>query len=240
MSLTTWTPAAIASKATAFSQRMGRLALKSSQSSIYKITDTDDEAALVVRAITSQRANSINTFGELHPLMREPFTAKAYPGGSRFRGQFDPGVFYCADRFETAAAERGYHHHLFVKNSPELESSGATAFTFFTVELSMELVDVGLAPFSKEAQIFHDKNSYAQSQRFASLVRQSGVPGIKYTSVRNPDKAFCVAMLSPEGFAATQPSSWDESWFCIADGKGARWFNNSSLGAPAPMSFIYE
>lgn len=240
MSLTTWTPAAIASKATAFSQTMGRLALKGAQSSIYKITDTDDEAALVASAITRQRSNPSLAFGQLHPLMRQPFTAKAFPGGSRFRSQFDPGVFYCADRFETAAAERGYHHHLFVKNSPALESSGATAFTFFTVDLSLDLVDVRLAPFNKSPRVFHDKNSYAQSQRFASLVRQADVPGIKYTSVRNPKKAFCVAMLSPTGFASSQPISWDENWFCIADRKGARWFNNSSHAAAAPVSFSYE
>ena len=240
MSLTTWTPAAIASKATAFSQTMGRLALKGAQSSIYKITNTDDEAALVASAITRQRANSSFGFGQLHPLMREPFIAKAFPGGSRFRSQFDPGVFYCADSFETAAAERGYHHHLFVKNSPALENSGATAFTFFTVDLSMDLVDVRLTPFSKSPQIFHDKNSYAQSQRFASVVRQAGVSGIKYTSVRNPKKAFCVAMLSPTGFAASKPTSWDENWFCIADRKGARWFNNSSHTAAAPVSYSYE
>lgn len=219
---------------------MSRMAVKSSQASIYKITDTSNEAALVAKAITSQISNSVNPLGELHLLMRQPFISKASIGGSRFRSQFDAGVFYCADRFETAAAERGYHHYLFVKNSPALENTGATPFTFFTVDISLDLVDVRLAPFSKNSNVFHNKISYVESQRFASLVRQSGLAGIKYTSVRNPKKAFCVAMLSPNGYASAQPTSWDESWFCIADATGARWFNSSSRSESAPMSFSYE
>lgn len=239
MSLTTWTPAAIASKATIFAESLSRFFVKNAQTSISKITDTEDELILIEGAITRQASRYKNSARDLHPLMQLPFTAKPYAGGSRFRAQFDPGVFYGADSIETAAAERGYHHHLFIKSSPELINSGATAFTFFTAKISTKLVDVRKAPFKKSSYLFHNKDSYTDSQAFASLVRQSGVPGIKYSSVRNPNTGECVALFSPSAFASKQPSTWDENWLCIADSTGARWINNSSRSIVAPMSFTY-
>lgn len=239
MSLNTWTPAAIVSKARGFTQTLCRLVVKSGHSSLAKITDTEDELIRVEIAIRRQQDFFDNRFRDLHPLLKMPFLAKAYAGGSRFRGEFDSGVFYGADKIQTAVAERGYHHHRFVKNSPNLITTGPTPFTFFTVKISMKVVDIRVAPFSKASAIFEDKNSYADTQRFASVVRQSGVLGIKYTSVRSPHKGSCVAMLSPAGFASKQPSSWDENWLCIADAKSARWINNSSQASHAPMSFDY-
>jgi len=240
MSLTTWTPAAIASKAAFFTETICRLVVKNSRTSISKITDTHNELIQVENVISQQINNFTSELRDLHPLMQQPFIAKAYPGGSRFRGQFDSGVFYGVDTFETAAAERGYHHHLFVKNSPELTHSGATPFTFFTVKIAMNAVDVRKAPFKKEREVFENRSSYIDSQRFASLVRRAGVPGIKYASVRNPGKGSCVAMLSPSGFASKQPDSWDENWSCLADSKGARWFNNSLRSSIPPLIFTYE
>ena len=239
MSLTTWTPALIASKATLFNETLSRFVTKNRYSSIVKITDNVEEFAAVENAISLQISPLKESFRDVHPLLKQPFITKSYHGGSRFRAQFDSGVFYGADTIETAAAERGYHHHLFIKNSPSLVSSGATPFTFFTVKISMDLVDVRMAPFSKSPEIFDNKSSYLEPQRFASLVRQSGVAGIAYTSVRNPKKAFCVAMFSPAGFATKQPTSWDENWSCIADANGVRWFNNSSRATKASMSLSY-
>ena len=239
MSLTTWTPVVIASKATHFSETLCRFVVKNAHSSIAKITDTDNELILVESAISRHIITFNEEFRDLHPLLQLPFNAKEYPGGSRFRAQFDAGVFYGADTIKTAAAERGYHQHLFVKSSPELLKSGATPFTFFTVKIAMNLVDVRKPPFSKSPEVFNNKNSYIDSQRFASLVRVSGVPGIKYSSLRNPSVGSCVALLSPAGFASQQPTSWDENWLCIADSKGARWLNESSRIATAPMSFSY-
>ena len=239
MSLTTWTPVVIASSATQFSETLCRFVVKNAHSSIAKITDTDDELILVSRAIGRQVTTLDKEFRNLHPLLQLPFIAKAYQGGSRFRAQFDSGVFYGADTIETAAAERGYHHHLFVKSSPELSNSGATPFTFFTIKIAMKLVDVRKPPFSKRPELFNNKNSYTDSQRFAALVRLSGVPGITYSSVRNPSVGSCVAMLTPIGFASKWPESWDENWSCIADTKGARWLNTSPRIETAPMSFSY-
>ena len=103
----------------------------------------------------------------------------------------------------------------------------------------MKLVDVRKPPFSKRPELFNNKNSYTDSQRFASLVRLSGVPGITYSSVRSPSVGSCVAMLSPTGFASKRLESWDENWSCIADAKGARWINTSPRIETAPMSFSY-
>lgn len=239
MSLHTWTPAAIASKAEGFANTVCRFVIKDARSSLSKITDTDDELVCVESAIRRQRDLFDQGFRDLHPLLQLPFLAKAYAGGSRFRGEFDPGVFYGADTIQTAAAERGYHHHRFLKNSPNLITTGPTPFTFFTAKISVKVVDIRVGPFSKDSAIFKDKNSYVGSQRFASIVRQSGVLGIKYTSVRSHHKGFCIAMLSPEGFASKQPTSWDENWLCIADAKGARWINNSSQASHESMSFDY-
>ena len=239
MSLHTWTPAAIAAKAAGFADTVCRFVIKDARSSLSKITDTNDELELVERAIRRQRDLFDQRFRDLHPILQMPFLTKSYPEGSRFRGEFDPGVFYGADTVQTAAAERGYHHHRFVKNSPDLVTTGPTPFTFFMVKISMKCVDVRNAPFSKASAIFEDKNNYADTQRFASVVRQSEVLGITYTSVRSPHKGFCIAMLYPTGFASRQPSSWNENWLCIADAKGARWINNSTQASHESMSFDY-
>ena len=239
MSLHTWTPAAIASRAEGFTNTVCRFVIKDARRSLSKITDTNGELELVESAIRRQRDLFDQKFRDLHPLLQMPFLAKSYPGGSRFRGNFDPGVFYCADTVQTAAAERGYHHHRFVKNSPNLITTGPTPFTFFTAKISMKVVDVRNAPFSKASAIFEDKNNYADTQRFASVVRQSEVLGITYTSVRSHHKGFCIAMLSPEGFASKQPTRWDENWLCVADANGARWINNSTQASHESMSFDY-
>ena len=44
----------------------------------------------------------------LHYLLFTPFRYPPPPGGSRFRGPNDPGVFYGADEVRTACAELGY------------------------------------------------------------------------------------------------------------------------------------
>lgn len=134
------------------------------------------------------------------------------PAGSRFsNGSY--GVYYAADRRETAIAEVAYHRARFLAATQEAPIE--VDLRCYQATVRAQLCDIrGIR------EDLHDPLSYVASQAFALARRQEGREGIVYDSVRKPG-AECVALFTPR---ATVPPAiqtahvtlcWDGE--CISD-----------------------
>lgn len=116
------------------------------------------------------------------------------PEGSRFsNGQW--GVYYGADRLETAVAEVSHHRARFL---------AATQEAPIDVDLRLILADI-VAPMHDLRRWAQDHlpavehpQDYATAQSLGRLLREAGSWGLYYRSVRDPGGA-CVAVLRPRG-----------------------------------------
>ncbi|WP_216201698.1 RES family NAD+ phosphorylase [Polynucleobacter sp. CS-Odin-A6] len=157
----------------------------------------------IMRAGTSQ----------LDYLLATPFRYHPKRGGSRFRSEIDPGVFYGAQSLRTAGAELGYWRWRFLKDAPDLKSLGPVAHTVFSCEPSCQAVDLRRPPFKKDAQLWRDASQYIQTQEIARLARKENVQAIIYESVRDEIPAWCVAILVPDVFVGIKPKVDEQVWF---------------------------
>ena len=237
---TIWTQAEVTSNSEPLDGVFYRFIAKEASNSTAKVTDTIEEIELLETLVRDSRTDMPNSeFANYHPLLIRPFFTPPFPGGSRFGSETDFGVFYCAETIETSAAERGYYLQKFRSDSDALTYMQGAPHSLITVHVHAQIVDVRIPPFKKCQDIFLEKIDYSGTQKFASLVRLTQVSGIIYTSVRNPIKSSCLAILSPRAFKRKVPISFDESWIAIASENRVRWINNSVTRADKSMEFMY-
>jgi hypothetical protein len=141
----------------------------------------------------------------LHWLLFTPFRYPPPPGGSRFRGPNDPGVFYGADAIRTACAELGYWRWRHLQDSPALSAMPTRAQTVFQVKLETGAVDLLANPFVSDRERWTDPSNYAGCQAFGRTAREAKVGAVRYESVRDPKHDACCAVLSPAAFAPPHP-----------------------------------
>jgi hypothetical protein len=114
------------------------------------------------------------------------------PKGSRFSdGSF--GVYYCADRLETAIAETVHHFENFARDSKDPPRREDMRVLLGSVDASFHDVET-LAEGQRTAVL--DPRGYAASRALAIGLRQEGSDGIVYPSVRDRD-GRCVAAFWP-------------------------------------------
>lgn len=237
---TTWTQAEVTSNCQPFDGVFYRFVAKDASNSTAKVTDTIEEVELLENLVRASRTDiPRGDYAQYNPLLIRPFFTPPFQGGSRFGGETDFGVFYCAENIETVAAERGYYVQKFRSDASALTLLQGAPHSLFTVQVQTQIVDVRMPPFLKSPDIFMEKNNYSGTQKFAAVVRLTQVNGIVYTSVRSPNKGSCLALLSPTAFKKKAPSSLDESWIAIASENSVRWINNSVAHANKSMQFMY-
>lgn len=217
-----------------------RMVVQNAKNATAKVTDSLEELELLETLVFNSRtALPPNDFRDYHSLLVTPFYTPPFPGGSRFGGEQDPGVFYCAAELSTVAAERGYYAYRFSMDALEFDNPIQTAHTLITVAISTQMVDVRLPPFKRNQDIFLDKENYIPTQAFANLVRNTEVNAIQYASVRNPTKGICLALLNPSGFKKASPLSEDQNWNAIVFENKVRWVNNSLMKHEPEMEFSF-
>ena len=114
MSLTTWTPAGLSSKAQNLSLKVWRMVEAQHLVSTSRIVDTMAEQELLEEILEERKPPIPKEAADLHFLLFSPFRyAPRQPTGSRFRAVYEPGVFYAAETVRTAAAEVGYWRAFF-------------------------------------------------------------------------------------------------------------------------------
>lgn len=169
------------------------------------LVDSLAEQLVLERLIDDMKPAVPPAARRLHYLLFTPFRYSPPPGGSRFRGGADAGVFYGADAVRTACAELGYWRWRHLCDSPALEAMPQKSQTVFKARVATTGVDLRESPFARDAAAWTDPVRYDACQRFARIAREAGVGLIRYQSVRDPVHAGCGAVLTPSAFARPSP-----------------------------------
>jgi hypothetical protein len=160
-------------------------------------------------------------------LLATPFRYYPARAGSRFRAINDPGVFYGAESVRTASAELGYWRWRFLKDAVDLEKLDPVAHTAFSAVVSTQLVDLRRPPFNADATKWLHPTDYIATQAFARAAREASVGAIQYQSVRDPNPAWCVALLTPQAFAKAKPNPLMQTWWLAVHPDSVSWRRNN-------------
>lgn len=176
-----------------------------------KLVDSLDEQALLEELIDGSKPPVPAECRHLHWLLFTPFR---YPAraDSRFRRAGEGrGVFYAAERIETAAAEMAFWRRLFFLESPgTAPPAGTLEMTAFAVDYAAQALDLTLAPWRDDPAL-SDKADYRACHRVADTARGLGAGAILYRSVRDPAGGTNVAILTCAAFTGAQPRH-RETW----------------------------
>ena len=212
MSFTTSMPRAVSSNAFEWRGHAWRMVEAQHIAATMKLVDDIAEQILLEDLLESSKPAQPDDTDGLNYLLATPFRYSPRRGGSRFRAETDPGVFYGAESIRTAAAELGYWRWKFLMDAVELEGLEPMPHTAFRVSLATSVIDLQKPPFDADAATWQHPTDYALTQQLASVARKASVGGIQYRSVRDSSPSWCLALLTPKGFAAPQPDA-QQTWF---------------------------
>lgn len=228
MSLPTWTPAELSSKARDISFKVWRMVEAQHLVSTSKIVDTRAEQELLEDILEERKPPVPKEAADLHYLLFSPFRYETrQPSGSRFRAVYEPGIFYAAETVRTAAAEVGYWRWRFLQDTSGLERLQPCAFTAFKVPIKTRYIDLREPPFASEAPKWLHPTDYSATQAIGRVARDARIGAILYQSVRDPEKHFCVAVLTPLAFAAKKPDSATQTWSLTISTEEAIWMRQN-------------
>ncbi|TWB23881.1 RES family NAD+ phosphorylase [Nitrospirillum bahiense] len=209
-----WTPAALASEARPYGHDLWRLVENQARASTIRLVGTLADQALLEDMLEETKPPMPPECDGLHFLLATPFRYSPYPHGSRFRRAHQAdGVYYAAERPETAAAEAAHYALLFFLESPGTQLP-ARPMERTGIEVACAVdraLDLTAPPLNRDEALWTDGANYAPCQDVADTARQAGVQLIRYQSVRDPAGGANVALLTPKGFKNRKPkrlSSW--------------------------------
>lgn len=227
MSFTIWTPHAVSSEARHWQGAVWRMVEAQHTASTMKVVDSRDEQDVLEWLLEGSKPALPKAAEGLDYLLATPFRYDPRRGGSRFRAATDPGVFYGAQSVRTAGAELGYWRWKFLKDSPVLDRLEPVAHTAFRADIGTLAVDLQAAPFAVDAGIWTHPDDYSGTQRFAQVAREAAIGGIVYRSVRDPEPAWCIALLTPTVFAKPRPRPEMQTWWLAVQPDAVIWRRNS-------------
>ena len=209
MSSPIWTPAALSSEARAYVGPAWRLVEAQHRVSTLKLVDTLAEQALLEDILDQTKPAVPPECRHLDYLLSTPFRyGAAYPHGSRFRlAGKTPGVYYAAERPETAAAEMVFYRFLFYAESPATPfPDDAAEYTAFSADLRTEQsIDLTVEPLARDAAQWTQPTEYMACQALADAAREAGADLIRFRSVRDPGAGANLAVLTCRTFASREP-----------------------------------
>lgn len=209
MSLPIWTPAALSSEARSLDGSCWRLVEAQHRVSTLKLVDDLDEQALLEELIEASKPVIPQECRHLHYLLATPFRyGSNYPYGSRFRRAGKTlGVYYAAEKVETAVAEMAFYRLLFFSESPDTPwPSDAAEYTAFSAAVRIaRAIDLTVPPLVQDADTWTNPTDYAACQQLADDAREAGMQAIRYRSVRDPQGGANLALLTCTVFARPAP-----------------------------------
>jgi len=228
VSSSTWTPAAVASEARAWQGNLWRAVEAQHRVSTLKLVDTLAEQLQLEQLLESSKPALPDKSGARHYLLVTPFRyAAPLPGGSRFRGLNDPGVFYAADERRSACAELGYWRWRFLQDSPALSRLDAVPHTLFRVGAAGRAIDLAEPPFARDVARWMAPQDYSVCQALGVAARAANIELIRYRSVRDPEAGACAAVLVPDALAQ-QPDE-EQTWHLSVTRERVQWRRDSVL-----------
>jgi hypothetical protein len=192
------------------------------------LVDNVEEQHALERLLEESKPPVPAAASKLHWLLSTPFRYPPPPGGSRFRGPEDPGVFYGADEIRTACAELGYWRWRHLLDTPALAAMPTRPQTVFRAALSGACVDLRAPPFAAERTVWTHPSDYSACQRFGRVAREARVGAIRYESVRDPGRGGCCAVLTPEAFARKAPVE-QQTWMLSVSRDQIVWQRTAAL-----------
>ncbi len=223
MSFNTWMPAALSSEVRPWVGAVWRMVEAQHTASTMKIVDTDDEQNLLESLLEGSKPAKPTATHGLDYLLATPFRYYPLHNESRFRAVTDPGVFYGAESVRTAGAELGYWRWRFLKDAVDLDKLQPVAHTAFSADVNTQVIDLRLAPFSAQAASWSHPTDYSATQALAQIARTAHVGGIQYASMRDPKPAWCLVVLTPQGFAKSKPNPLMQTWWLVVYQAGVAW-----------------
>jgi len=193
--------------------------------STLKLVDTLDEQLLLEALIEGTKPLIPPECRHLHYLLSTPFRyGSVYPTGSRFRrAGMTEGVFYGAERSETAIAEMTFHRLLFFAESPGTPwPTNPAEYTAFAAEYrTRRAVDLTRGRLKANSAAWSHPTDYKECQALADLVRVAAIEIIRYQSVRDPKKGMNLALFTCRVFAKSEPVSL-QTWRIHLNATGAQ------------------
>ncbi len=227
MLFNTWMPAAVASEARFWDGPVWRMVEAQHTASTMKIVDNVEEQDLLETLLEGSKPAQPASALALDYLLATPFRYYPLRGGSRFRAGTDPGVFYGAESVRTASAELGYWRWKFLKDAVDLEKLEPVAHTAFSADVGTQLIDLRQLPFNVEAATWLHPTDYSATQAMAQVAREANIGGIQYQSVRDPQPAWCVALLTPREFSKPKPRPLMQTWWLAVHQDAITWRRDS-------------
>lgn len=208
MSLPIWTPAALRSELGRLDALAWRLVEAQHRVSTLKLVDGLDEQQALEEILEDTKPPVPEECRHLDYLLATPFRYRPYPQGSRFRrAGFTPGVWYGAERPETAVAEMVFYRLLFYAESPDIPlPDGAAEYTAFAAGVATPFaLDLCAGGLAADAPFWTHPTDYAPCQVLAASAREAGAEVIRYLSVRDPGGGANLAVLSCRAFRDAAP-----------------------------------
>lgn len=215
MSSPIWTPDALRSEARPLEGAAWRLVEAQHRVSTLKLVETLQDQDVLESILEETKPPVPRECRHLDYLLWTPFRYRPYPNGSRFRrAGVTPGVWYGAERPETAVAEMVFYRILlFYAESPETPfPDDAAEYTAFSVDLASPVaLDLTAGAMARDAAHWQRPTDYEPCQSLAEAAREIGVQVIRYASVRDPGKGTNLAVLTCRAFASPAPVE-RQSW----------------------------
>ena len=235
MSSRIWTTRAVASEAATARFDLWRAVEAQYVAATMALVDSVAEQHVLERLLEESKQPIPAAARSLHWLLFTPFRYPPPPGGSRFRGPEDPGVFYGADEIRTACAELGYWRWRHLLETPALAAMPTKPQTVFRAQVSTLCIDLRLQPFSQDRARWTRPDDYGACQRFAATAREAKLGAIRYESVRDPERGGCCAVLAPDAFGKGAPLE-QQSWMLSVSRDEVVWQRAGTL-RPIELAF---
>jgi hypothetical protein len=210
MPSSTWTPDALSPEARAYAGSCWRLVEAQQRVSTLKLVDTLEEQNLLEGMIEETKPAVPPECRHLDYLLSTPFRyGAAYPHGSRFRRAGRTlGVYYAAERPETAVAEMAFYRLLFFAESPGTPwPRDPGEYTAFAAAVRSErAIDLTISPLARDRAAWTHLTDYAACQDLADASRRAEIEIIRYESVRDSGHGANVALLTCRAFERPKPT----------------------------------
>ena len=215
MSRTIWTLCGGASSFDKLEGQFVRVVESQFRNSTRKLVDSDDEQAVLERAIDTAKNPVPAGFESLHYLLYTPFRHPPLRNGSRFGTRFERGILYGAREIQCALAEVAYYRLVFLEGTAAPLGEVETELTAFRFGIrAQRAVELTAAPFSRFEARISSKTDYARSQQLGQELRAAGAQAFLYVSARAEGRRINLGVFE-NVFSARGPTG-ERMWRCTA------------------------
>lgn len=183
-----------------------------------KLVDNNEEQKILEEVIENTKPPYPVELENYDFLLYTPFRYPPTGKGSRFRkANQKEGVFYAAEKPQTAIAELSFWRLLFFQESPETKiPENPQQLRVFSIKYdSHRAIDLTQPPLSTFESEWLKKNDYSFCQWLADEARKANVELIRSFSARCPNKGKNVSILDEKAFHSKTPESFMQTWQLI-------------------------